>query len=63
MLVSRRGFHYTCGMGDELWVILAIGFAASVFLVGRQWYRRRRAGKLADDVLREVVKGKDAFRR
>jgi hypothetical protein len=50
-------------MSGELWVILAIGFAVIVFLVGRQWYRRRRAGQLADDLLRQVVKGKDAFRR
>lgn len=50
-------------MNDELWVGLTIGLLILVFLVGRQWYRRRRAGKLADDLLREVVKGKDAFRR
>ena len=50
-------------MSDQLWIVLAVGLGGIVFLLGRLWYRRRLAAKLADDLLREVVKGKDAFRR
>jgi hypothetical protein len=28
-----------------------------------QWYRRWKAGKLADKMLKDVIRGKDAFRR
>ncbi|MFM7842466.1 MAG: hypothetical protein ACKOBZ_05525 [Nitrospira sp.] len=38
----------------------------AVFLVAfavRDWLKRRRAVKLADQLLEDVVKGKDAFRR
>lgn len=42
---------------------VAIGAGGVVFLIGRQWYRRWLAGKLADRLLQDVVKGKDAFRR
>jgi len=28
-----------------------------------KWWRHRRAAKLADQLLAEVIKGKDAFRR
>lgn len=31
--------------------------------IGFRWWRYRRAGKLADKLLAEVIKGKDAFRR
>ncbi|MGD9850090.1 MAG: hypothetical protein AB7T38_02365 [Nitrospirales bacterium] len=31
--------------------------------IGIRWWRYRRAGKLADKLLDEVIKGKDAFRR
>ncbi len=44
-------------------MILGVGVGAIVLLIGRQVYRRWRAGKLADELLRDVVKGKDAFRR
>ncbi|MDP3089938.1 MAG: hypothetical protein Q8N04_04630 [Nitrospira sp.] len=41
--------------------------AAATAMVGiglvRRWYRRRIAAKLADQMLSEVIKGKDAFRR
>jgi NADH:ubiquinone oxidoreductase subunit K len=41
--------------------------AAAAVMVGmglvRRWYRRRVAAKLADQMLSEVIKGKDAFRR
>ncbi len=50
-------------MSDGVLILLAVGLGGFFFLVGRQWYRRRLAAKLADDLLRDVVKGKDAFRR
>jgi hypothetical protein len=42
-------------------VMLVCG--AVVVLVLRVWWRRRHAGKLADQLLDEVLRGKDAFRR
>ncbi len=50
-------------MNGELWLVLGVGLGGVLFLLGRLWYRRRLAAKLADDLLRDVVKGKDAFRR
>ncbi|MEE8492690.1 MAG: hypothetical protein V3S25_01485 [Nitrospirales bacterium] len=50
-------------MGEEIWIAIVIGLGGLVFLIGRQWYRRRLAARLADQLLRDVVKGKDAFRR
>ncbi|WP_455371448.1 hypothetical protein [Petrachloros mirabilis] len=39
--------------------------AVAVFLIdlGRRWYRRRVAARLADKMLADVLKAKDAFRR
>ncbi len=50
-------------MGEGIWIVAAVTLGALVYLVGRVMYRRWVAGRLADDLLREVVKGKDAFRR
>ncbi len=50
-------------MSGELVIAVGVGLGGLVFLIGRLWYRRRVAAKLADDLLRDVVKGKDAFRR
>ncbi len=50
-------------MSDGVLIVLAVLGGGVLFVVGRQWYRRRMAAKLADDLLRDVVKGKDAFRR
>ncbi|MDH4080628.1 MAG: hypothetical protein OEU68_12515 [Nitrospira sp.] len=50
-------------MDDTVWMIL-IGIGGLVlWLVIHQRYRRWKAGKLADKMLEDVVKGKDAFRR
>lgn len=50
-------------MDDTIWMIL-IGIGGLVlWLVIHQRYRRWKAGKLADQMLEDVVKGKDAFRR
>jgi hypothetical protein len=34
-----------------------------IFTVGQKWWRHRQAAKLADKLLDDVIKGKDAFRR
>jgi hypothetical protein len=34
-----------------------------IFTIIQKWWRHRRAAKLADDLLADVIKGKDAFRR
>ena len=49
-------------MRDAMWV----GATLAVALLGTfayHWHRRRRAGRLADDLLAAVIKEKDAFRR
>ena len=61
-LVSKGQIDYTLGM-DPFWILMAIVAAGVVLMVGRVFYRKWRAGKLADDLLKDVVKGKDAFRR
>lgn len=42
-----------------------VAAAAAMVVIGlvRRWYRRRVAAKLADQMLSDVIKGKDAFRR
>lgn len=50
-------------MSDGMWLFLSFGIGGVLFLVGRQAYRRWKAGKDADKLLEEVIKGKDAFRR
>jgi hypothetical protein len=50
-------------MNDE-YILPALAGTAFLLALGiRYWFRRRRAAKLADQLLDEVVKGKDAFRR
>ena len=34
-----------------------------IYAMTIRWWRYRRAAKLADKLLAEVIKGKDAFRR
>lgn len=34
-----------------------------IYAIIHRWWRYRRAAKLADKLLAEVIKGKDAFRR
>lgn len=50
-------------MDDFGWPLLIIAGGLLVMELGRRWYRRRMAAKLADQLLEEVIKGKDAFRR
>lgn len=50
-------------MGDTVWMILIVIGGLVLWLVIHQRYRRWKAGKLADKMLEDVVRGKDAFRR
>ncbi len=45
-----------------LMILLLVG-GFMVWLVIHQQYYRWKAGKLADKMLKDVIKGKDAFRR
>ena len=45
-----------------LTILILIGGVA-LWLVRHQRYRRWKAGRLADRMLEDVIKGKDAFRR
>lgn len=54
---------YTSAMGEGTWIVAAVVVGGAIYVIGRQLYRRWVAGRLADNLLREVVKGKDAFRR
>ena len=53
---------YTRIMSTLAWIWAGAG-ATIVLLVVRRFARRRRAAKLADQVLADVIKAKDAFRR
>jgi len=50
-------------MGDTAWSLLIVAVAVFLIDLGRRWYRRRVAARLADKVLADVLKAKDAFRR
>jgi len=50
-------------MEDIGWVVLIVGAVAFAGKQWRSWYRRRVAARLADTMLSDVLKGKDAFRR
>ena len=50
-------------MDDTGWVVGIIVVGAFLIELGRRWYRRRVASQLADKLLRDVLKGKDAIRR
>lgn len=50
-------------MDDTSWlIVMAIG-GGLLWVVIHHWHRRWKAGKLADQLLQDVIKGKDAFRR
>jgi hypothetical protein len=50
-------------MEDTGLMLLIVGAGAFLVKLGCRWYRRRVAVRLADTLLADVVKGKDAFRR
>lgn len=47
--------------GNILPIFIGIGIMLALAI--RYWFRRRRAARLADQLLDDVVKAKDAFRR
>lgn len=50
-------------MSDLDWLGVALVIGGALFPFGWRWYRRRRAAKAADQLLADVLKSKDAFRR
>jgi hypothetical protein len=50
-------------MDDTGWMILIAIGGVVLWLVIHQRYRRWKTGKLADKMLEDVMKGKEAFRR
>lgn len=50
-------------MRDEFVLPVLAGVVFLLALAIRYWLRRRRAARLADKLLADVVKAKDAFRR
>lgn len=50
-------------MDDTVLMILILAGGMVFSMVIHHRYRRWKAGKLADKLLKDVVKGKDAFRR
>jgi hypothetical protein len=50
-------------MEESGWALVAAVAGMVVIGLVRLWYRRRVAAKLGDQMLSEVIKGKDAFRR
>ncbi|MBX3324958.1 MAG: hypothetical protein U0223_00400 [Nitrospira sp.] len=50
-------------MDDTVWAILVGICGVVLWMVIHHRYRRWKAGKLADKMLDDVIKGKDAFRR
>lgn len=50
-------------MDDTGVLILVMVGVMVLWVVGHHRYRRWKAGKLADKLLEDVIKGKDAFRR
>lgn len=54
---------YRISMDDTVWMIVVGIGGVVLWLLMFQRYRRWKAGKLADQLLQDVIKGKDAFRR
>ena len=50
-------------MPDDAVMPVLMGLAIVLALAVRYWLRRRRAARLTDQLLDDVVKAKDAFRR
>ena len=50
-------------MDDSGWALVIVAVGVLVIELGRRWYRRRVAGKLADQLLSDAIKRKDAARR
>jgi len=61
-LAGNEGLRYTAGMGDGAIVLVVMGGVGCLVLLRLFWFRHR-AAKQADQLLKDVVKAKDAFRR
>lgn len=55
--------YYAGAMSVEYVLPVLAGLGFVLVLAFRAWLRRRRAARLADQLLNDVVKAKDAFRR
>lgn len=62
-LASGCGAGYCSMMDDTGWLILTVVGGGVIAMMVRLWHRRWRAGKLADQMLEDVIRRKDAFRR
>ncbi len=62
-LVECRELLYSESTMDAGWTLVIVVIGVIFIGLGRHWYRRWVAAKLADKVLSDVVKAKDAFRR
>ncbi len=51
------------GMSELIWIAFLILCWYAFSLVHRHWKRKKKAAKLADDLLHDVLKQKDGFRR
>lgn len=50
-------------MSDEMGIVVACLAGLLACRFGIQWWHRRKAAKQADELLSNIVKSKDAFRR
>lgn len=50
-------------MNDFSGIMIVTLVVIGIYFFGIRWWRHRKAAKLADQLLHEVVKGKDSFRR
>lgn len=62
-LVQANPIDYAVAMKDQYILPILAGVGFLLVLAIRYWIRRRRAARLADKLLADVVKAKDAFRR
>ncbi len=50
-------------MNEYTWFLIGALIIIGLMIGGKCWWRNRQAGKLADDLLRHVIKGKNSIRR
>ena len=60
---SGKLFFYTASMDSLTTGLILTLCTILVYTIVQKWWRQRRAAKLADKLLADVIKGKDAFRR
>ena len=62
-LPAGKIFFYTASMDSLTTGLILTLCTILVYAIVQKWWRNRRAAKLADKLLADVIKGKDAFRR